>query len=420
MATNFPSGLDSFTKPLTTDPRSGATSLSTFYGNAVDSIAALETKVGINSSADTTSMDYKLSGVPASGKAASLTGAETLTNKIFTAPKINVGSDATGDMYYRDGSGNFQRLPIGSSSQIIQSTGIAPAWVPNPAAAVASFTVAGVKALDANAVYYGADSGTTNTYVITLSPALNAYSVGQVFTFKTSSANTGACTLNINGLGAKSIVKGVSTALASGDIANGQTVEVEYDGMNMVLQTPVSNLIGVPQYQKMSTIAFNAVSLTTGTLTSIADFTGLTGDTDDIYVIEWELTNISTGNVTLALRFNADTTSANYASITSRFTATYIGASIATGTNTYGVVCPNAVTPGNSGDIKIFAKTAGGGGIANRQYLSRVILGQEIDQVGGIWVNNSSQVTELTLLALQSSGSTQTLTGIATIYKINR
>ena len=52
-------------------------------------VEALEDKVGIDSSADTTSMDYKLSGIPATDKAVSLTGAETLTNKTLTSPKVN-------------------------------------------------------------------------------------------------------------------------------------------------------------------------------------------------------------------------------------------------------------------------------------------------------------------------------------------
>lgn len=41
---------------------------------------------------------------------------------------INVGSDDTGDMYYRDASGVFQRLPIGTAGQTLVSTGTIPSW----------------------------------------------------------------------------------------------------------------------------------------------------------------------------------------------------------------------------------------------------------------------------------------------------
>jgi hypothetical protein len=87
------------------------------------------------------------------------------------------------------------------------------------------------------ALAYAADSGTTNTYVITLSPALTQYVVGMPIYFKTSNANTGASTLSINGLTATAIRKNVSTALAAGDILAGAIIEVRYDGTAFQLIT---------------------------------------------------------------------------------------------------------------------------------------------------------------------------------------
>ena len=57
-----------------------------------------------------------------------LTAIQTLTNKTFTSPKINVSSDATGDIYYRDASGNFTRLGVGTSGQVLTSNGTIPGW----------------------------------------------------------------------------------------------------------------------------------------------------------------------------------------------------------------------------------------------------------------------------------------------------
>lgn len=59
MATNFPSGLDSLTNPLPTDSLNNP-SHSDQHANANDAIEALEAKVGVNSSAVTTSHDYKI------------------------------------------------------------------------------------------------------------------------------------------------------------------------------------------------------------------------------------------------------------------------------------------------------------------------------------------------------------------------
>ena len=52
---------------------------------------------------------------------------------------------------------------------------------------------------------YAADAGANDTYAITLVPALTAYTTGQIIRFKANTVNTGACTINVNSLGAKSI-----------------------------------------------------------------------------------------------------------------------------------------------------------------------------------------------------------------------
>lgn len=41
---------------------------------------------------------------------------------------FNFGLDATGDLYYRDTSGNLARLPIGGPTEVLGSTGTIPAW----------------------------------------------------------------------------------------------------------------------------------------------------------------------------------------------------------------------------------------------------------------------------------------------------
>lgn len=51
------------------------------------------------------------------------------------------------------------------------------------------------------AAAFGASSSGTDTYQITLVPPITAYMGGQLFTFIPDTSNTGACTLNVDGIG---------------------------------------------------------------------------------------------------------------------------------------------------------------------------------------------------------------------------
>jgi hypothetical protein len=59
MATNFPTSLDALTNPIATDKLNNP-SHATQHANSNDAIEALQAKVGVNSSAVTTSLDYKV------------------------------------------------------------------------------------------------------------------------------------------------------------------------------------------------------------------------------------------------------------------------------------------------------------------------------------------------------------------------
>lgn len=72
--------------------------------------------------------------------------------------------------------------------------------------------------------------GGTTTYTLTPSPAITAYATGQEFVIKMNATNTGASTINVSGLGAKSLTKGGATALASGDLLIDAVYKIVYDG----------------------------------------------------------------------------------------------------------------------------------------------------------------------------------------------
>lgn len=85
---------------------------------------------------------------------------------------------------------------------------------------------------------YAADSGAANVKAVTLSPVPVAYADGMAVAFKNAVLNTGATTINVNGLGAKTIVKANGSALASGNLKAGSIYTVRYNATtgNFILQ----------------------------------------------------------------------------------------------------------------------------------------------------------------------------------------
>ncbi len=91
---------------------------------------------------------------------------------------------------------------------------------------------------------YAADAGSTDAYAITMSPAPTAYAAGMLINFKANTANTDGATLNVNGLGAKNILKLRDQALVTGDIEAAQIVTVVYDGTQFQMQSQVATGAG--------------------------------------------------------------------------------------------------------------------------------------------------------------------------------
>lgn len=308
--TNFPTSLDSLPNPTGSDLMENATEAldhDVQHSNANDAIEALEAKVGINGSAVTTSHDYKLSAVTGSAKAlTSGTSTQSVTGLTLVTPTLTLGSDATGDMYYRNGSSALTRLPIGTTGQILeaQASGI-PAWVANPAATDASTTNAGVSqeatlaqvlartaagsdarlfvnpaTLTTVQTYdYAADAGGTDAYAITVAPVPTAYVTGQVFRFKANTANTGTATLNVNSLGALTLKKPSAsgyTTLETGDILANQLVEVMYNGTDLIVTSTLSSALSSSGLYYSQTIGTNL----NGVTTAATAFNMFTSETD--------------------------------------------------------------------------------------------------------------------------------------------
>lgn len=82
---------------------------------------------------------------------------------------------------------------------------------------------------DGSVLYVGSVAG-TDTITGSLSPAITAYVEGQRFVFKAAGANTGAVTVQLNGITGAKALKRYGSALTGGEIQAGDIVEMVYDG----------------------------------------------------------------------------------------------------------------------------------------------------------------------------------------------
>lgn len=112
-------------------------------------------------------------------------------------------------------------------------------------AASGNTTIAGTALVTGNATIqgalnYAADAGANDTYAITLAPAPAAYTAGMYIAFKANTANTGACTIDVNSLGPKALKRGVSTDPGDNYIKAGSVVVAIYDGTNFQMIQPAA------------------------------------------------------------------------------------------------------------------------------------------------------------------------------------
>lgn len=85
--------------------------------------------------------------------------------------------------------------------------------------------------LGADNKWCGTSGGSANAQTLTPTPALAAYAAGQRLTFVAGFGNTGATTINVSGLGTKSVFFG-GFSLTGGEIVSNRLYEIVYDGTN--------------------------------------------------------------------------------------------------------------------------------------------------------------------------------------------
>jgi hypothetical protein len=99
-----------------------------------------------------------------------------------------------------------------------------------PNKATGTHTLATTADITGGGLEYAIASG-TNAYTATIS-GVTAYTDGDTYAIKFTNGNDDDSTININGLGAKTLVKQANITVTGGDIVSGQQLIIIYDGTN--------------------------------------------------------------------------------------------------------------------------------------------------------------------------------------------
>ena len=127
------------------------------------------------------------------------------------------------------------------------------------------------------------DTGIVNAYTATSQSSVVAYSDGQPFNIRAVNANTGAATVNINGIGAVAIVRPDGLPLQAGDIQAGQIFGITYNGSISKFQLTTN---GMPWIHQAAIDFANAIYQSTFKVLAVdADAFGII-DSEDGYALK--------------------------------------------------------------------------------------------------------------------------------------
>jgi hypothetical protein len=158
---------------------------------------------------------------------------------------------------------------------------------------------------ESGAILYNATG--TNTITFSTTPTFASYSTGQRFFVKAAAANTGAVTININGIGAKNVYKGGATPIVSGDIPVANCIFlIEYDGTQFQLLNAA-----IPVTKVFNWLSITNNSTTTGASTIDWTAGNMQSQTEPTGAITYTFT-APNGPCHLQLQIASDGTSAAY------------------------------------------------------------------------------------------------------------
>ena len=192
-------------------------------------------------------------------------------------PSTSIIVNATGD--------GFAAGPTASAISGAQASATAAAASASSAstsASSASTSAAAAAAALAGATNFwgGTVGGTADAITLTPTPSISSYTTGATFTFLSTGTNTGAVTVAISGLTAKSIKAQSGAALTAGEITSGRVYTITYDGTNFSthqLATPEDGVITNAKVNAAAAIAQSKIAAGGGILPSGAVYFMISG-----------------------------------------------------------------------------------------------------------------------------------------------
>ena len=199
---------------------------------------------------------------------------DTLTNKTLASSTdvlggvtLTLGSDATGDIYYRNSGGVLTRLPIGSGTQVLGITTGLPAWVaggggggtPGGSTTQVQFNSSGSFAGDSGFTYAGSGQATlalgtitTNLKALSITGTVNASGVNFDAPLFMNITNTASNTLalmdlQVGGTSALTFYGGGGTPSFNGidiDYGVGLGIRNVGSGVNFLIEVTGGGFIG--------------------------------------------------------------------------------------------------------------------------------------------------------------------------------
>jgi len=136
-------------------------------------------------------------------------------------------------------------------------------------------------------------TGTADAQLLAPNRTVTAYARGDVYAFRPVADNTGACTLNVSSLGAKSIKTPIGTNPLAGALDTNSVATVIYDGTEFVLVSGA----GSASFTNLTATGTVTLSGVPSDSTTITAGTGLTGGGDLSANRTIALDNSSTRNV---------------------------------------------------------------------------------------------------------------------------
>ena len=154
---------------------------------------------------------------------------------------------------------------------------------------------------------YGEDAEASDTYAITLSPAPTAYFAGMTVVLKATTANTGACTLNVNELGAKDIKTPDGEDPFDSLITAGSIVTLVYDGTNFIIQSAngLKTYVDNQSWEKDSLLRQAIIN---GNFDISQRGTSFTSPANGAYTLDrWQISRVNDGAVDIIQTADAPT-----------------------------------------------------------------------------------------------------------------